>query len=165
MCQEQKKYSFAFTIVELLLVLALTGILLAGMAVAFNASMTNYRQNEQIFKSISNARQALFRITTQIRTGYVDPTDISNEHECRVLCADGTELKYWYDSANNRLYLRDIDSSSDYVLCEGVTAMSFKKDNSTTSGDVKSVQISMTVQFGTVQRTLSAAAVVRKIIG
>ena len=154
----------AFAIVELLLALAITGILLAAVAVAFNASIINYRENEHIFKTINNARQALFRITTQIRTGLVDPNDISNTDRCTLLCADGSQVTYRYDSANNTLYLRDDDTGTNYVLCKNVTAMTFKRDNNTPDGDVKSVQISMTVASGNIQRTVSAAAVVRKIL-
>ncbi len=94
----------------------------------------------------------------------VDPTDVSSEDRCKLLCADGSEITYRYDSADNKLYLHDHDTGTDYVLCDNVTAMTFKKDNNTPTGDVKSVQISITVVSGDVQRTVSAAAVVRKIL-
>ena len=158
------KSATGFTIAELLIALAVTGILLAAVAVAFNASITNYRENEDIFKTINKARQALFRITTQIRTGLVDPNDVVSEDRCRLLCADGSEITYRYDSADNKLYLHDHDTGTDYVLCDNVTAMTFKKDNDTPAGDVKSVQISITVASGDIERTVSAAAVVRKIL-
>ena len=158
------QYQNGFTIAELLLALAITGLLLAAVAVAFNASIINYGQNEDVFKTINNARQALFRITTQIRTGLVDPNDVSSEDRCKLLCADGSEITYRYDSADNKLYLHDHDTGTDYVLCDNVAAMTFKKDNNTPTRDVKSVQISITVVSGDVQRTVSAAAVVRKIL-
>ncbi|MHC4572239.1 MAG: type II secretion system protein, partial [Planctomycetota bacterium] len=43
MSNRQDKSVAAFTIVELLVALAITGILLVAVAVAFNASITNYR--------------------------------------------------------------------------------------------------------------------------
>ncbi len=152
-----------FTVVELLIALAITGLLLVAVAVAFNASVINYRENEDIFKTINKARQALFRITTQIRTGLVDPTVLS-EDRCKLLSADGSEITYRYDSADNKLYLHDHGTGTDYLLCDNVTAMTFQKDNDTPTGDVKSVQISMTVESGDVQQTVSAAAVIRKIL-
>ncbi|MHC4423967.1 MAG: prepilin-type N-terminal cleavage/methylation domain-containing protein [Planctomycetota bacterium] len=164
MSNRQDKSVAAFTIVELLVALAITGILLVAVAVAFNASITNYRENEHIFKTINSARQALFRITTQIRTGLVDPNDIASTDRCTVFCADGSKVTYRYDGADNTLYLHDDDAGTDYVLCKDVTAMTFGKDNDTPTGDVKSVQISMTVEAGNMQRTVSAAAVVRKIL-
>ena len=62
------------------------------------------------------------------------------------------------------MYLYDYDKDEDYLLCDNVTDMTFTKDNDTPTGDVKSVQISMTVQSGNVERTISAATVVRKIL-
>ena len=164
MSDRPTKSAAAFTMAELLIALAITGLLLAAVAVAFNASIINYRENEDIFKTINSARQALVRITSQIRTGLVDPCDISSEDRCKLLCADGSEITYRYDNGDNKLYLHDHSTATDYVLCKNVTAMTFKKDNGTPTGDVKNVQISMTVTSGDIERTVSAAAVVRKIL-
>ena len=51
-----------------------------------------------------------------------------------------------------------------YLLCDNVTAMTFTKDTATEEAVtyVKSVQISMTVVSGDVEKTISAAAVVRR---
>ena len=164
MSDKGDKFTAGFTIAELLIALTITGLLLVAVAVAFNASITSYRENEDIFKTINTARQALLRITSQLRTGLVDPNDVLNEDRCTLLCADGSTITYWYDGGNNSLYLYDYSRGEDYLLCDNVTNMTFKKDNDTPTGDVKSVQISMTVQSGDVERTISAAAVVRKIL-
>ena len=156
------RYERAFTIAEVLIVLAITGILLAAVAVAFNASIINYRQNEQMFKTINNARQALCRITSQLRTGHwVDPIDPNNQCSFYTADADGNEpVTYDYRSANNKLYL--ITNGKEYVLCENVNSMSFIRTLTADGLDCKSVQMSMTVQSGEMQRTLSAAAVIRR---
>jgi prepilin-type N-terminal cleavage/methylation domain-containing protein len=162
MLTRPNKFAAGFTIVELLLALAITGLLLAAVAVAFNASIINYRENEDIFKTINSARQTLFRITTQLRSGLVDPCDISSEDKCKLLCADGSEITYRYDSADNKLYFHDHGTGTDYVLCDNVTAMTFIKAPTDDGLDVKSVQISMTVESGNIQRTVSSAAVIRR---
>ncbi len=164
MSDKRDKFTSGFTIAELLIALAIAGLLLVAVAVAFNASITNYRENEDIFKTINTAGQALFRITSQLRTGLVDPNDVLSEDRCTLLCADGSKIKYWYDNGDNSLYLYDYDEDEDYLLCDNVTDMTFIKDNNTPTGDIKSVQISMTVQSGNVERTISAAAVVRRIL-
>jgi type II secretory pathway pseudopilin PulG len=162
----------AFTIVELLLALAITGLLLVAVAVAFNASIINYGENEDVFTTINSARQALTRMTSQLRTaGYqvspdlfvaVDPNAPSNE--CSFYTADGNDITYRFNSADNKLYLITNDDLSDidYVLCDNVTSMSFIKTPTDDGSDAKSVQISMTVSSGDVQRTVSAAAVIRR---
>jgi len=153
-----------FTLAELLLVLAISGILLAAVAVAFNASIINYKENEDIFKTINNARQALFRITSQLRTGHwVNPSDSNNRCSFYTADSDGNEpITYEYRSADNKLYLITNSDSQEYVLCENVTTMSFNKTPTDDGSDCKSVQISMTVQSGDIQRTLSSAVVIRR---
>ena len=152
----------AFTIAEVLIVLAITGILLTAVAVAFNAAIINYRQNEQMFKTINNARQALCRMTSQLRTGHwVDPIAPNNQCSFYTADADGNEpVTYDYRSANNKLYL--MTNGKEYVLCENVNSMSFIRTLTADGLDCKSVQMSMTVQSGNVQRTLSAASVIRR---
>jgi len=166
------QYKNGFTIAELLLALAISGILLAAVAVAFNASVINYRENEEIFKTINKARQALTRMTTQIRTAgcevlgdfvAMNPSDPNNR--CSFYTATGDNIIYEYRDASdpvhpNTLLLID-DSGQEYVLCDNVKAMSFIK-TPTTDGDVKSVQISMTVTVGDFTRTIPAAAVIRR---
>jgi prepilin-type N-terminal cleavage/methylation domain-containing protein len=164
MSTKPDKFTAGFTFIELMIAMAITALLLTAVAVALNSSITSYRQNEDIFKTINSARQALSRMTSQIRTGLVDPNNVSAQDRCKLLCADGSEITYRYDDGDDTLYLRDNVSGTDYVLCENVTAITFKKDNDTPTGDVKSVQISMTVESGDVQRTVSAAAVVRKVL-
>jgi prepilin-type N-terminal cleavage/methylation domain-containing protein len=155
------KYESGFTIVELLVALAIASILLAAVATAFNASIINYRENEDIFKAINSARGALLRITSQLRTAdAVDPTSPANE--CTLITASGDDITYQYNNGDNKLYLIDNLSGSSYVLCENVTAMTFTKTPTDDGTDCKSVQISITVVRGNAQRKISAAAVIRR---
>ncbi len=159
------KYESGFTVVELLLALAIASILLATVATAFNASIINYRQNEDIFKVINSARQSLFRLTSQLRTAdAVDPTSPVNE--CTLITAGGDDITYRYNNADNKLYLITNDdlSDPDYVLCDNVTAMTFTKDTVIIESieKVRSVQVSITVARGNVERKISAAAVIRR---
>jgi Tfp pilus assembly protein PilW len=151
--------------VELLIALAIASMLLASIAVAINASIVNYRENEDIFKVINSARQALLRITNHIRTAdAADPASPANE--CTLVTAGGDDITYRYNNVDNKLYLiTNYDlTDPDYVLCENVTAMTFTKqtfvDNAITK--VRGVQISMTVAQGNAERKISAAAVIRR---
>ncbi len=169
------KYETGFTIVELLLALAIASILLAAVATAFNASIINYRENEDIFKAINSARQALTRMTTQLRTagyeiapgvwGGVDPLAPSNQ--CNFWTGTGEDITYEFrNSADpsypNTLLLITNNNGNEYVLCDNVTAMTFTKTPTVDGTDCKSVQISITVVRGNAQRKISAAAVIRR---
>jgi prepilin-type N-terminal cleavage/methylation domain-containing protein len=159
------KYKTGFTIAELLIALALSSILLVAVAVAFNASATNYRQNEDIFRTVNNARQALFRMTSQLRTANAVGHDAPS-NECTLITAAGEDITYRYNNGDNKLYLVTNDDlfDSDYVLCDNVTAMTCTKTWVTedTLIKVKSVQISITVVSGNIQKTISAAAAIRR---
>jgi prepilin-type N-terminal cleavage/methylation domain-containing protein len=161
MAYSSEKSSAGFTIAELLISLTIIALLLAAVAAALNASVANYRDNEDIFKTINNARQALTRITNQLRTAdAVDPNEPSNQ--CSLITAGSDDITYRYDNSEKKLYV-DFNSNS-YVLCDNVTAMTFTKDTATEDSVtyVKSVQVSMTVSSGDLEKTLSAAAVVRR---
>jgi Tfp pilus assembly protein PilW len=168
MKSKSKKLGSGLTMVELLIALAITTVLLTAVAVAFNASITNYQQNQDIFKTINTARQALFRITTHLRTASaVQTTEASNQ--CSLITSDSQDITYRYNSSNDKLYLVTNDdlTDSDYVLCDNVTAMTFTKNTDVDDDGVtyvKSVQLSMTVQSGNLTRDVSAAAVVRRNI-
>jgi len=177
-----KRYHRGFTIVELLIALAITAILLTAIAVAFNASIINYTENQNIFKAINSARQALSRITTEVRTAKMVVPDNNDPTRCEVQCADGSTYHTYYlvsyvddnGQPKNKLKLHVSSNLNDAIepltdpnLCDNVAAMTFNKDNCTPPGDVndvKSVQISMTVISGDVRQTVSAAAVVRKVL-
>jgi prepilin-type N-terminal cleavage/methylation domain-containing protein len=160
-----KKYKFSagFTIAELLITLAIMALLLAAVATAFNASAINFKENEGIFKTINNARQALFRITTDIRTGRAFKLD-DPANKCTFFTANNVDTTYEYRNADGKLYLITNSDHCEFVLCDGVTAMNFVKTPTADSTYLKSVQITITVESNNTQQTLSAAAVVRKVL-
>lgn len=168
MSSQRDKKSAAFTIVEILIALAITAALLTAVAVAFNASVINYGENEDIFIAINSARQAMSRITTQLRTANSVKHD-APANECSMELPDGQFVTYRYDSTDEKLYLvtdEDNDNipETDYVLCRDVNSMTFTKEVFFDNGQpkVKSVQISLTVSSGDVKQKLSAASVIRR---
>jgi prepilin-type N-terminal cleavage/methylation domain-containing protein len=155
-----------FTMAECLIALAISALLLTAIAVAFNASLHNYEENEEMFQAVNSARQALARMTSEIRTS--DGVDASQpENRCVFLSgADPNQLiTYEFrDSTDpndpNTLLL--IQDDNEYVLCGNVTSATFKKTPAPNLVDSKSVQISLTVRVGRAEHTLAAAAVVRR---
>ncbi len=161
----KKTRAFGFTVVELLLALSIASILLVGVATAIHASFINYRQNEDMFKAINSARQALLRITSDLRTAdAADP--LSPPNECSLITANGDDITYRYNNTDNKLYLitnNDL-TDPDYVLCDNVTAMTFTKQTVVEDSQtkVRSVQVSITIARDNAERKISAAAVIRR---
>ena len=159
--QSSWKRRVGFTLAECLIALALSAMLLTAIAVAFNASLINYEANEEIFRTVNNARQALTRMTSELRTGHwVDPGAAGNE--CSFFTSADENITYEFRSADNKLYLITNSDGSEYILCDDVTSATFTKTPTTDGTDCKSVQMLLTVQCGDTERTLSAAAVIRR---
>jgi prepilin-type N-terminal cleavage/methylation domain-containing protein len=159
----------AFTLVELLIALAITAMLLTAVAVAFNASVINYTENEKIYKALNGARQAMFRITSQLRdANAVAP--YAPDNECTLITAKNEDLTYRYDASAKILYVitNDDTTDPDYKLCENVEAMTFTKEKFVVVEDtvevtkVRSVQMTITVSAGGLTKKLAAAAVIRR---
>ncbi len=159
---QKKKKSDAFTLVELLLGLAITVVLLVAVAAALNASAMNYKTNEDIYKAMNGARQAMTRMTSQLRdANAVDLNDLANQYQCSLFTAADENITYQFRSADNKLYLITNANGNEYVLCDNVTAATFKTQ--TDDGTkCKSVQISLTVTVGSISQSLSAASVIRR---
>jgi prepilin-type N-terminal cleavage/methylation domain-containing protein len=150
-----------FTIVECLVGLAISAILLAAVAAAFSASLTNYRENERMFWALNNARQALTRMTSEIRTGY--PVDLAAPlNQCSFFTAANEDITYDFRADEQKLYLWKNTTGQKYVLCDNVKAARFDKTWNSEGTDCRSVQISLTVAKGGFEKTLAGAAVVRR---
>ncbi|MHC4552238.1 MAG: PulJ/GspJ family protein [Planctomycetota bacterium] len=161
----------AFTIVEMLMSLVILAMLMTAVAFAFDASVENYNANQGIYKTVNTGRQALLRITNDIRTAQsvaLEGDETGNaSSECSIILSTADNVTYKYDSTDNTLYYitNDDTSDPDYKLCENVTAMTF---NRTTVPDdssaIRNVRITMTLtdETGSHTQTLATASVVRK---
>ena len=162
--KSKKIFRNAFTVIEMLMALVIAAMLMTALAAAFNASMVNYKTNEDAFKVTNTARQALNRITTELRTAKAVAVSESS-YRCSMITAENRIIAYIYNSPDNTLYLSTLDDFSDdnYILATGVTAMTFTRATYPSDpGKIRNVQISMTVSDNNFTKTLSTAAVIRK---
>jgi prepilin-type N-terminal cleavage/methylation domain-containing protein len=160
-----------FTIVEMLMSLVILAMLMTAVAVAFDASVTNFQVNQGISKTTNAARAALLRMTTELRSAQAVATigvgagfDPSDNSQCSLTTSDGSNICYRYNAADKTLYL-DTNGSS-YPLCKNVTAATFNRATTIINGAVavRNVRIVLTLtdDKGNNSQTFAAAAVVRK---
>ena len=163
MCR-RKTFRCGFTIVEILIVLMILGVLLTALAAAFSASVSNFKVNGEAFKITNSARQALARITTELRTcNAVAVSEPSSQ--CSLVTSGNSDITYKFDSTDSTLYLVTNDSllDDDYILCEDVVAMTFvKAADPADAGVIRNVQISMTLSSDNFTKSISTAAVLRR---
>ncbi len=152
-----------FTAAEMLVALMITGLILAAIAVAFNASAKNYTDNREIFYAANKARQALTQMVPRIRTGQGFNSS-SPSNECNFYDSANQHLIYHYNSSDKKLYL--YEGGNTLLLCDNVTAMNFIKNWNPMppdpNADAKSVLISITVAEGSTSQTFSTAIAIRK---
>ena len=99
----------AFTLVEILISVALSGLLLAAVATAVHGSLKNQAENTDIAAATQAARFTLDLITREIRTAaavdeHADPTTLTI-----VPPEDGSgtqQIKYEHDAASGSLVRR-----------------------------------------------------------
>ena len=143
--------------------LAITSVVLCALAFAFSASASSYAENVNLFDSVNKSRQALGRIISDIRTADSVNAD-SPANECALITSAGNDITYQYDAVDGKVYVIDNSTANRYILCENVTSMSFEKYTVTREliTYVTSVQVSMQVESGGVEKKFSAAAAVRR---
>lgn len=176
-----KKHQKAFTLVELLLSLAIFGMLMAAVAVAFDASVKNYQDNQGIYRTINAARQTLLRLTNDIRTADKDISVDEDDDHLKLTMShtinNSIQTKtYRFDKTSKNLYLNTGDS--EYLIMLGIENDN-ENDNKPknrgivddlkitpghVNGEIRNVRIVMTVTDpdSGVSQTLAAAAVVRR---
>jgi prepilin-type N-terminal cleavage/methylation domain-containing protein len=151
----------AFTLVELLMALAISTLLLSGLGTAFNASMISYTVNKDTYEGLNNARLALARMVSELRTGYLVDPDASLS-QCNFFNASGQDMGYDYRSGDKTLYIVTHADDSAYVLCRNVESATFTKIPTEDDGDCQSVHIDLTVSSGAIQQTFSQSVAVRR---
>ncbi|MHC4986943.1 MAG: prepilin-type N-terminal cleavage/methylation domain-containing protein [Planctomycetota bacterium] len=174
----ERKKQRGFTLIEVMLSLVILAVLMTAVAFAFDASVTNYQANKGIYETVNRGRQALLRITNDLRSaqavalvGGVDPDNT----QVSLVTNTGTDITYRYDSDTGTLSYDDNATGSSYVLCNHVTGATFNRteheiyrDNGaggmvpiTAIRDVRIV-LTLTDESGEMSHTLAAATLVRK---
>lgn len=169
-----KKGCGGFTLVEVMMSLVILATLMTAVAFAFDAAVTNYQANRGIYQTVNTARQVLLRITTDLRTANIvalEVDDSPNQNsQISLFDRNDNNIRYRFDSTDNKLYYDDIDNSNSYVLCEHVTVGTFNRTeheierNGIPEPAVRDVRIVLTVtdETGDISQTLAAATLVRK---
>ena len=175
------KHKSGLTLVEMLLSLAILGMLMATVAIAFDASVKNHQDNQGIYRTVNTARQTLLRLTNDIRTanwvGLIGVDDPDNKQlTLEIIDKDGTLklITYYFSPVNdsenglekNTLYLFG-EGGSKYKLCQNITSISFDRDVHDGTDKVRNVRIVLTVTDpdSGISQNLEAAAVVRRNLG
>lgn len=159
-----------FTIIEILMSLVILAMLMAAVAVAFDASIVNFQANEGISKTMNTARAALLRMTTELRTAQgvaiIGTGGDPDSSQCSLMTHDGRDITYRFAANENILYLDDNIGGNSYALCRNVTEATFERAvvPGSSPAAIRNVRIALTIadDLGKTTQTLAAAAVMRR---
>jgi len=163
--QSRRKLVWGFTLVELLICLAIVGIVLTAVAIAFDACVANYEANKGISDSVIKANQALSRITADLRCAADVDTNSEPNNQCAMHTAEGNDITYLFNQSEGKLYLVDNDTSTSHILCENVSLVRFDRTTAVDDSNlvyVKNVQITLTVGSGNSARSACSAVAIRR---
>ena len=147
--------SGGFTFVEVMVSVVLMALLMAAVGVAVHASMTNFRENEDMVRAITTARQALMRITTDLRSA-LDVSEADPAGQCTILRNDGAgdyTIAYRFGATDT---LHFVDPSGHRTCC----ACHRYNVHANACGGPARVRISITVSGNYLRRF--AAVVIRR---
>ena len=127
----------ALAVVELLLALAIGGLVLVAVAYCVDASFKAYSINQEQTDLMQRARLAMHRVLTEIRTTSIhapkDPVAEANFYAGLVVSDKGIkmidskdrQLSFEFDPANGLLTAKD-KAGNEYVLLRGVENFEIK---------------------------------------
>ena len=78
MPKQERQEAQGFTIIELLLAVAIAGIVLSGFYSVYMSQQSSYRRQEEIAAMNQNIRSAMFYMGKEIRMAGLDPTGNAN---------------------------------------------------------------------------------------
>ena len=162
-----------FSLIELIVSIAISGIALSAVTTTFVSQSQSYDVQEQIVEMQQNARAAMDIITREVRMAGFDPTGAGftgvHYHSGYIhiradLNGDGDkddtneDLRYRYDSTNKLIERDDDDWNNWTLLVENIQAFNFdyldrNSNPTTTSTDIRQIQI--TINARTAERDVN----------
>ena len=83
---------------ELMIAMAISGVLLAGMVMAFTGQSRSYNTQQEITVLQEDIRASLSMMTSEIRMAGYDPTTVA---DAKILLANATEFQFSLDITND----------------------------------------------------------------
>jgi len=144
------------SLIECLIALAITAMLLTGVAAAFQASASAVQMNDEFYRAQQAARVSLNQILDQVR-------------RCQSGVVDTTSLELTTDTSQVRTYgLSGTDLTMTFIPPGATTPSSFKLASNiktlTFSTDGKSISMVVTVTVGDNTVTLCGSAFPRRLM-
>ena len=175
---KRKRQTAAFTLVEILITMAIMTILFVATGTAFDAAFKNYDANTKINSINTTHRNINHQFTSSIRSAWNDP-DIaaisvsSSGNTLSFTDSGGRFIEYIYDVDQEKLTIQ-IDGGTPATLLENITPIDAATDifslsyppasDGFSAGTVSKVTINFKTTYQNMSKNISVAAVPRNIV-
>jgi hypothetical protein len=152
------------SIAELMLSLAVSGMLLTAVAAGTWAAVGATQGNDQFVRASHVTRICMDQMTTQLRR--CDSCQVAASDRVEILTDTGHDWIYQYFPSTKQLKLiqNDVTGKPSYVLANNVTAATFTADMSADGTKVVRVAIVMSVQVGNTVVTVNDTVAPRRAL-
>ena len=178
MTVKRKTHNAGFTMIELLITLALMAMIFLAVGSAFDAAFTNYEVNSEYNSVNMSHRNIIHQITAAVRTAWNDPDEAEitvtmDGNSLSLTDSTGREILYRYEPDLASL-LVSIDGGDEYLMLENVEPVDAGTDifrledppvgSGFVEGTVGKVIISFRVSSNGMSKVISTAAIPRNIL-
>ncbi|MBN2064465.1 MAG: prepilin-type N-terminal cleavage/methylation domain-containing protein [Sedimentisphaerales bacterium] len=167
----------AFTLVELLITLAIMAVIFVAVGTAFDAAFKSYDINHQVNKVNTSHRNIVHLLGSSLRTAWNDPAiqtiNVTDEgKELSFTDSNGRVMVYRFDPESNCLMV-SVDGSDESVVLDNIS------QNSSTpifdleypplasgfaAGTVSKVVINFSSSYDGMNKTIATSVIPRNII-
>ena len=115
----------SFTLVEILVVVGILGLVMAGLAMILNSGYTAYNINSCLLDLQQNARLSMDWMVREIREGAPSTINISPD-ATRITfdTPNETGIAYYLDSGNNRI-IRRFPANTTRIIANNIVSLNF----------------------------------------
>lgn len=160
-----------FTLIEILVVLAISGIVLGAIYQTYHSQQKSYIVQEEIAKMQQNLRAAMFMITSELRMAGFDPSgstsagivpgqwtatslqftkDVNSDGTIASTDGSNETVRYWIDGnmnlirteSTNQIVASNIEAINFYYLQEDTTTQA------TVVEDIRSIEVTLVARSG-----------------
>ncbi len=141
-----------FTITELLVAMAIAGVVMAAVYSTYYSQQKSYVTQEQVAGMQQNLRAAMYHMERDIRMAGYDPTGNAN---AGIVTADNDSLQFTYDDDGDGAIGGGETLTYNLYLSSGVTAIRRTATGSSLAENIDALDFVYLNQNGVVTTTLS----------
>ncbi len=178
LCRHCHSKTRGMTLIEILLAIVLMAILLTATAVTFDAAFKSYKVNNDLARTSTVSRNAVYQMCSVIRTAANSPDTAlilvnADGTSCCLVDSLGRDVIYAYDAVNKTLKVNIDSSDTWYIMARNIDPVDAVTpiftawdplDDSLPAGTVGKVEIAFRASSCDASQIVTMSAIPRNVI-